>query len=184
MTMFKTTADTAPPACEAEPSKPTGVSTEDGSEPATTGTPAQRDLSRLMRVGVPTVLGIAGVALLAVGIAVTWGGNGKTRPSYSVPIAYHVTGTGTADITYHAGLKTGSSKMAAFGHEATARLPWRAAARVTPASGPATVTVQLGAKGGHASCRVDLRGREVHMATASGPYGRATCTAEIPPKQR
>ncbi|MCX4531581.1 hypothetical protein OHA79_36380 [Streptomyces sp. NBC_00841] len=71
MTMFKTTADTAPPASGAEPSKPTEVSPEDSSEPATTGAPAPRDISRLMRVGVPTVLGIAGVALLAVGIAIT-----------------------------------------------------------------------------------------------------------------
>lgn len=40
MAMFKTTAGSAPPASGAEPSKPTGFSTEDGSEPATTDTPA------------------------------------------------------------------------------------------------------------------------------------------------
>ncbi|MGW0998358.1 hypothetical protein ACWD5V_34820 [Streptomyces sp. NPDC002523] len=154
------------------------------SETAADSAPAPSSTSRPTRVGLPVLLGVVGAALLAVGIAITWDGRDRaTPPPYSVPVAYHVTGTGTADITYHAGLGKHPDKKAPFGHEATARLPWDAAAHVTPADGPATVTVQLGAKGGHVSCRVDVRGREIQMATASGPYGRATCTADIPPKQ-
>ncbi|MGW8885280.1 hypothetical protein [Streptomyces sp. NPDC055749] len=120
-------------------------------------------------------------AALAVVTVLVWPGPDETPPPYTVPVAYEVTGEGKADITYHAGV---SGKKAASGHESSAELPWHRTAAVTPKSGPATVTVQLGGQGGQATCTVLLRGREVQAATASGPYGRATCTAEIPVEDR
>ncbi|MGW6137301.1 hypothetical protein [Streptomyces sp. NPDC055140] len=81
-------------------------------------------------------------------------------------------------------LKDGQEQNASYGHRRKTHLPWHAYAHVTPDSGPATVTVPLGAGGGHASCRIAVSGREIQMATASGAYGRAVCIANIPPRQK
>ncbi|MET7616391.1 hypothetical protein [Streptomyces sp. NPDC005408] len=51
--------------------------------------------------------------------------------------------------------------------------------RRRPAKAP-TIAVVLGTKGGQASCSPAFRGKHVQLATASGSYGRATCTGELP----
>ncbi|MGW3625207.1 hypothetical protein [Streptomyces sp. NPDC000880] len=35
-------------------------------------------------------------------------------------------------------------------------------------------------KGGQASCTLAIRGKHVQLATASGSFGRATCTGVLP----
>jgi hypothetical protein len=171
--------------------EPTGTTNADETKPdavdeTADDTPAQpaARASRLARWGIPALLAIAGAALIAAGIALTWNSEDEKPPPYTVPVAYQVTGNGRADITYLDNVKVGQEKNTSYGHQHAARLPWHASAHVTPDSGPATVTVQLGKKGGHASCRIAVRGREIQMASASGSYGRAVCTADVPARER
>jgi hypothetical protein len=145
---------------------------------------SSRGKARLSKWGVPALLAVAGVALVVGGLALTWGGGDQKPAPYTVLVAYQVTGDGTADITYLDNLKDAQEQNTSYGHRRKARLPRHASAHVTPDSGPATITVQLGAGGGHASCRTTVRGREIQMATASRAYGRAVCTADIPPRQK
>ncbi|MFF4209591.1 hypothetical protein ACFYZE_09620 [Streptomyces sp. NPDC001796] len=41
------------------------------------------------------------------------------------------------------------------------------------------VSVVLGEQGGQARCSLAIRGRHVQSATASGEFGRATCSGEL-----
>ncbi|MEU4264078.1 hypothetical protein ACYCCF_22985 [Streptomyces argenteolus] len=42
------------------------------------------------------------------------------------------------------------------------------------------VNVTLGEKGGTASCTLAVRARHVQRATATGAFGRTTCSSELP----
>ncbi|MHA4779166.1 MmpS family transport accessory protein [Streptomyces sp. MSC1_001] len=126
---------------------------------------------------------VAGAMLLACGALVAYGIVGSdgaptqaAAPARAVPAAgvtYEVLGEGTADISYRG----------PGGDEATvitgARLPWRKTVSVPLGASP-TVAVTLGEAGGTASCTLAVRGRHVQRATASGAFGRTTCSGELP----
>ncbi|MFE1443251.1 hypothetical protein [Streptomyces sp. NPDC058739] len=95
-----------------------------------------------------------------------------TAPAASV--TYEVTGTGTADITYQARSESGKATVVK-----AATLPWRKTVPVPLGRSP-VVTIVLGERGGQARCAVAVRGRHLQSATASGDFGRATCTGVLP----
>lgn len=43
-----------------------------------------------------------------------------------------------------------------------------------------TVSIVLGPKGGQAHCSLAIHGKHVQSATATGPFGRATCSGTLP----
>ncbi|MFF0204375.1 hypothetical protein [Streptomyces sp. NPDC005017] len=129
------------------------------------------------RAGVVTaavVLAACG-GLLLFGLLST-GGEEKEReravPSASV--TYEVTGTGTADITYQARSESGTATVVK-----AATLPWRKTVPVPLGRSP-VVSIVLGETGGQARCAVAIQGRHLQSATASGDFGRATCTGVLP----
>ncbi|MEV6587029.1 hypothetical protein [Streptomyces acidicola] len=142
---------------------------QDGKTGAKTGSPD--------RAGVIT----AAVALAACGGLVLYGvlsgGGGDEKKKHEVPTAsvtYEVTGTGTADITYQARSESGKATVVR-----AAALPWRKTVPVPLGSSP-VVSIVLGEKGGEARCAVAVQGRHMQSATASGDFGRATCTGTLP----
>ncbi|MBA2813207.1 hypothetical protein E0500_039325 [Streptomyces sp. KM273126] len=105
------------------------------------------------------------------------GGGGDEKKEREVPTAsvtYEVTGTGTADITYQARSESGKATVVR-----AAALPWRKTVPVPLGSSP-VVSIVLGEKGGEARCAVAVQGRHMQSATASGDFGRATCTGTLP----
>jgi hypothetical protein len=124
----------------------------------------------------------AAVALAACGGLVLYGvlspgGEKEKRPERKVPTAsvtYEVTGTGTADITYQARSESGKATVVK-----AAALPWSKTVPVPLGRSP-VVSIVLGEKGGEARCAVAVRGRHLQSATASGGFGRATCTGALP----
>jgi hypothetical protein len=133
------------------------------------------DSKRPERQGI--AIGLA--LLLACGALVGYGvlNSEEKTESHSVPTAevtYEVLGEGTADISY---LGTGGSNKADVAKNA--QLPWKKTVHV-PLGKPPIVNVTLGEKGGQASCTLAIRGNHVQRATASGQFGRATCSAELP----
>ncbi|MGW0813077.1 hypothetical protein ACWD00_07480 [Streptomyces viridiviolaceus] len=89
-------------------------------------------------------------------------------------MTYEVTGEGTAEIAYLATSEAGTATV-----EKGVELPWKKSVRV-PLGKPPTVNVVLDSRGGTASCTLAIRGRHVQRATASGSYGRTTCSGELP----
>ncbi|MFE8006181.1 hypothetical protein [Streptomyces sp. NPDC057418] len=61
-----------------------------------------------------------------------------------------------------------------------AELPWKKTVRV-PLGTPPVVDITLGEKGGEAGCTLAISGKRVQRATASGAFGRSTCTTGEPP---
>jgi hypothetical protein len=123
----------------------------------------------------------AAVALAACGGLVLYGvlsgGEEKKQPERKVPTAsvtYEVTGTGTADITYQARSESGKATVVKG-----AGLPWRKTVPVPLGRSP-VVSIVLGEQGGQARCAVAVQGRHLQSATASGGFGRATCTGTLP----
>ncbi|MFJ7159463.1 hypothetical protein ACIQUQ_31560 [Streptomyces sp. NPDC101118] len=91
----------------------------------------------------------------------------------------------TAEVTYEVG-GGGAAEVAYLGRDGAGRatvervrLPWRTTVRVPLGQDP-VVSVTLDGQGGQASCSLAIRGRHVQRATASGAYGRATCTGSLP----
>ncbi|WP_367044457.1 hypothetical protein [Streptomyces sp. Je 1-332] len=124
-----------------------------------------------------------GAALFGICAAgVTYGFLGgdepEERPVPTASVTYRITGTGNADVSYLARSSEGSATV-----EAGVELPWKKTVRVPLGKDPA-VSIQLGRKGGEASCAVAVRGEHRQRATAFGSYGRATCTAELPTRER
>ncbi|WP_202457283.1 MULTISPECIES: hypothetical protein [unclassified Streptomyces] len=97
------------------------------------------------------------------------------RPAPTASVTYRVTGTdtGAADVSYVAEDAAGS------GGEARVELPWQKTVRVPLGKDPA-VRIRLGKQGGEVSCALSVGGEHRQRATASGAYGRATCSAELP----
>lgn len=116
-------------------------------------------------------------ALVGYGGALADGDKDDKTSERRVPTAavtYEVTGTGTADITYQARNESGKAVVVK-----AADLPWRKTVGV-PLGRNAVVTITLGEKGGEARCALAVRGEHVQGATASGEFGRATCTGTLP----
>ncbi|QOV41500.1 hypothetical protein IM697_39545 [Streptomyces ferrugineus] len=123
----------------------------------------------------------AGAVLAACGGFVLYGvldpGEDDEKPADRTPTAavtYEVTGEGTADITYQARSASGEAVIVK-----AATLPWRKTVDVPLGQDP-TVSIVLGEKGGQARCTLALRGKHVQSATATGTFGRATCTGALP----
>ncbi|MFC9242472.1 MmpS family transport accessory protein [Streptomyces sp. NPDC057136] len=126
-------------------------------------------------------IAVAAALLLACGALITYGildtGNEQADKESAVPTAavtYEVLGDGAADISYR-----GDGK----GDRATvvknAELPWKKTVNVPLGTSP-VVNITLGEKGGEASCTLAIGGKHVQRATASGAFGRSTCTSELP----
>jgi hypothetical protein len=149
--------------------------------PEAQGSEAAADAPR-KRFGRPDRAGLitAAVVLAACGGLVLYGvlsPGGEEEAKREVPTAsvtYEVTGTGTADITYQARSESGEATVVK-----AATLPWRRTVPV-PLGRTPVVSIVLGEKGGQARCAVAVRGRHLQSATASGGFGRATCTGSLP----
>ncbi|QES46167.1 hypothetical protein DEJ49_22830 [Streptomyces venezuelae] len=103
----------------------------------------------------------------------------ERRPAPTASVTYRVTGTGTgaADVSYvaedAAGDADGGTRV---------ELPWQKTVRVPLGKDPA-LSIRLGKQGGEVSCTLSVGGEHRQRATASGAYGRATCSAELPGKR-
>ncbi|MEU8679125.1 hypothetical protein [Streptomyces sp. NPDC048560] len=124
-------------------------------------------------------IAVATALLLACGALVTYGildtGKNRSDKDSAVPTAtvtYEVLGEGTADVTYRG---DGAGDRASL--VADAALPWRKTVNVPLGTSP-IVSITLGEKGGQASCTLAVRGKHVQRSTASGTFGRSTCTSE------
>lgn len=115
-----------------------------------------------------------GVCAAFVAYAFLGGEEPEQRPVPTASVTYRITGTGDASVSYLARNTEGSATV-----EAGVELPWKKTVRVPLDKDPA-VSIQLGKKGGEASCALAVRGEHKQRATAFGSYGRATCTAELP----
>ncbi|MEV5909957.1 hypothetical protein AB0M00_13740 [Streptomyces chartreusis] len=141
-------------------------------ESATPSLFRRADRSALIAAG--AVLAVC-AGLVVYGVADT-GGSGS-KPERSTPTAsvtYEVSGQGTADIAFQARSEAGKATVVK-----AAALPWRKTVAVPLGQDP-TVSITLGENGGQARCTLAIRGRHVQSATASGTFGRATCTGALP----
>nr|WTB34320.1 MmpS family transport accessory protein [Streptomyces sp. NBC_00830] len=98
----------------------------------------------------------------------------KPRAVPTAEVTYEVTGTGTAEISYLARSEAGDATV-----EKAVKLPWTKSVQVPLGKAP-SVNITLDGKGGQALCSLAIRGKHIQSATASGTYGRATCTGELP----
>lgn len=87
-------------------------------------------------------------------------------------VTYEVLGDGPAAISYRG---AGGDKADVV---ANVSLPWRKTVSVPLGASP-IVNVTLGEKGGTVSCTLAVDGKHVQRATATGAYGRTTCTGEL-----
>ncbi|MEV0171100.1 hypothetical protein AB0I00_08220 [Streptomyces sp. NPDC050803] len=124
---------------------------------------------------------IAGAALAACAGLVLYGvldsSQDDDAPERRVPTAavtYEVTGTGIADITYQARSESGTAVTVK-----AAALPWRKTVAV-PLGREPIVSIVLGENGSQARCTLTIRGQYVQSGTASGAFGRTTCTGSLP----
>lgn len=132
---------------------------------------ARRRAPRLLAVGAALLL----AAAAAFGVYALTSPNPPAKPpTPTAAVTYSITGTGTADITYLA-----TSEQGAATTEKAAALPWRKTVQVPLGQSP-VVRVQLPSQGGTATCALAIRDRHMQRATASGAYGRTTCTAPLP----
>ncbi|MFV5997724.1 hypothetical protein ACNPQM_36390 [Streptomyces sp. NPDC056231] len=92
----------------------------------------------------------------------------------AAPVTYEVTGEGIADITYQALQTSGKATVAK-----AATLPWRTTVDV-PLDQDPIVNIVLTQQGGQARCTLAIRGQHIQSATATGAFGRATCTSQFP----
>ncbi|MFJ2932522.1 hypothetical protein ACIO8G_07115 [Streptomyces sp. NPDC087219] len=123
---------------------------------------------------------VAAVLLLACAAFVAFGvlGQEKAPPkgragAPAAEVTYEVVGEGTADITYRAAGDGPAGVVTRVG------LPWRKTVSLPPGT-PPSVGVTLDEKGGTASCTLAVRGAHVQRATATGAFGRTTCSGELP----
>ncbi|MEW2080665.1 hypothetical protein [Streptomyces sp. NPDC005283] len=124
-------------------------------------------------------LAIAAVALLACGGLIGYGilntpEKPKARAVPTAEVTYEVTGSGTAELSYLARSESGEATV-----EKGVTLPWKKTVQVPLGKAP-TIALVLDGKGGQAGCTLAIRGKHVQRATASGNFGRATCTGELP----
>ncbi|MFE7550125.1 hypothetical protein [Streptomyces gardneri] len=97
----------------------------------------------------------------------------STAATPVVDVMYEVTGTGTAEISYLARSEDGTATV-----EKGVTLPWRKSVQAPLGKAP-TVAVTLDGRGGQATCTLAIRGKHVQRATATGEFGRATCSGKV-----
>jgi hypothetical protein len=125
-------------------------------------------------------IAVAAALLLACGAFVTYGvvdsGDDPAEKRATTPTAevtYEVLGEGAADISYRGADGDKADVVTNVG------LPWSKTVSVPLGASP-IVNVTLGEKGGTASCTLAVRGKHVQRATATGAFGRTTCSGELP----
>lgn len=125
-------------------------------------------------------IAVAAALLLACGAFVTYGvldsdddPADKRATTPTAEVTYEVIGEGAADISYRGASDDKADVVT------NVRLPWRKTVSVPLGASP-IVNVTLGEKGGTASCTLAVRGKHVQRATATGAYGRTTCSSELP----
>ncbi|MEO3764606.1 hypothetical protein [Streptomyces sp. B5E4] len=123
-----------------------------------------------------TATGLAAAALLGYTLTRDDDAPPEQRPAPTAPVTYTVDGQGTAQITYVARSTTGTTVQ-------EAALPWRKSVRVPLGQTP-TITLVLPDDGSEATCTLAIRGNHTQRSTATGPHGRATCSAELPRQDR
>ncbi|WP_284058673.1 hypothetical protein [Streptomyces sp. AS02] len=146
------------------------------------GKPRESSTPSLFRRADRSGLIVAGAALAACAGLVVYGvvdtGKGDDgKPARRTPTAsvtYEVTGQGAADITYQARDEAGKAVVVR-----AATLPWRKTVDVPLGQDP-TVSITLGEQGGQARCALAIHGQHVQSATATGTFGRATCSGALP----
>ncbi|MFF3467709.1 hypothetical protein [Streptomyces sp. NPDC002619] len=152
------------------------------SESATEADPADRPGNkRPDRAG----LLVAAAVLAACGGLVLYGvlgtdGDNESAPKKHTPttaVTYEVTGTGTADLTYQARSETGKATVVQ-----DSRLPWHKTVQVPLGQDP-LISLVLDEHGGTARCTLAIRGHHAQSATATGAFGRATCSSPLPNRQ-
>lgn len=154
-------------------------STEAVDEP-TTAAPEPATATSRFRHPHRTGIVAAGVVLAACAGLTVYGvlnsGNDEAsrRASPTAPVTYQVTGTGTADLTYQAHNETGKATVV---HNA--RLPWHTTVDVPLGQQP-LISIVLGQHGGTAHCALAIRGHHIQSSTATGSFGRATCSGVLP----
>ncbi|WP_381802230.1 MmpS family transport accessory protein [Streptomyces niveus] len=128
-----------------------------------------------------TLIGAVITLLLAAG-GITYGvlttsDEPETKPVPTAAVTYEVRGSGTVKIDFIAHGKHAKS-LTLSGTE----LPWRMDVKVAVGTEP-TVRIVLDGNGGDAGCALAVRGKHVQRSTATGAYGRATCSAPLPAAQ-
>ncbi|ALO06653.1 hypothetical protein AQF52_1057 [Streptomyces venezuelae] len=96
------------------------------------------------------------------------------RSAPTAAVVYEVSGEGTVEISY---LDRDEKDGATV--EKNVALPWKKSVRVPLGSRP-SVNIVLDDEGGQARCSLAVGGRHAQSSTASGPYGRATCSSTLP----
>ncbi|HEY9372803.1 hypothetical protein [Streptomyces sp.] len=127
------------------------------------------------------VAAVVGALLLVTGGLVGYGllDSADKPAERAVPTAdvtYEVLGSGTADISFLGEGETARAGKAEVAQGAT--LPWRKTVRVPLGKQP-IVSITLGAKGGQATCKLAVGGKHVQLSSATGAFGRATCSSEL-----
>jgi hypothetical protein len=127
----------------------------------------------------PVLIAAVGFLVLCLGVAlfgmVRGGDEGKAEPEVpTAPVTYEVTGEGTVDLSYQGVSEQGTAETVSG-----ARPPWKKTVEVPLGQNP-VISITLGEQGGQVRCAVAVRGRHVQSATASGGFGRATCSAPLP----
>jgi hypothetical protein len=159
--------------------EPESSAEPEGAEPESSAEPKTAEKGRPDRRG----LAIAAAVLLACGGLIGYGilntpDKPKARAVPTAEVTYEVTGTGSAELSYLARSESGKATV-----EKSVALPWKKSVQVPLGKAP-TIAIVLGEKGGQASCTLAIRGKHVQLATASGSFGRATCTGELPAGER
>jgi hypothetical protein len=165
---FASTESAAMPTTQ-EPTDP--EQSEQPETPETAGKAARRPDRR--GIAVAAALLLACVALITYGILNT--GNKQADKESTAPTAavtYEVLGEGAADISYR-----GDGQGDRANVVKNAELPWKKTVNVPLGTSP-VINVTLDEKGGEATCTLAVRGKHVQRATASGTFGRSTCTSE------
>ncbi|MGW0819054.1 hypothetical protein ACWD00_38620 [Streptomyces viridiviolaceus] len=164
---------------DADAPETTGTADAERGSDGDGGTPRGEDGNRKPHSDRPMLIAAAGFLVLCLGVVLfgvlRGGDEDKAEPKApTAPVTYEVTGEGTADLSYQ-----GASEQGAAETVSGARLPWKKTVEVPLGQNP-VIRITLGEQGGQARCAVAVRGQHVQSATASGEFGRATCSAPLP----
>lgn len=125
-------------------------------------------------------IAVTAALLLVCGVFVAYGVlNSDDEPAAkrgltpTAEVTYEVLGEGPAAISYRG---AGGETAVVV---ADVSLPWRKTVSVPLGASP-IVNVTLGEKGGTASCTLAVGGKHVQRASATGAFGRTTCSSELP----